>query len=261
MGSVPRKHLVMAASSEDAAMEHMERGLEKQRLCWNALNMDDSSHDMIWVGRMSVKDLNGLWWKLSPRTGKEHPASYEEATSDYEEMQTQFSWDDQAIRRIFIRKCTSEVLHSDTPPPVHVLLETVSLEPCSAGSLYSQPGLHDGLCVQIDFTSYQGVLFVLTTVMLFCCITLSTVIPFGYMSWLQAIYAVIGAILSTLVSGRYSTHIHHWEGPEFFLVKFLAFDTQLLIGNKRHAMSPEEYVFATLNLYLDIVNLFKGASQ
>ncbi|XP_055770552.1 protein lifeguard 2-like [Salvelinus fontinalis] len=31
---------------------------------------------------------------------------------------------------------------------------------------------------KIDFTSYQGVLFVLTMVMLFCCIILSIVIPF-----------------------------------------------------------------------------------
>lgn len=38
--------------------------------------------------------------------------------------------------------------------------------------------------------------------------------------------------------------------------KFLAFDTQLLMGNKRYTMSPEEYVFATLNIYLDIIYIF-----
>lgn len=40
------------------------------------------------------------------------------------------------------------------------------------------------------------------------------------------------------------------------LSQFLAFDTQLLMGNKQYAMSPEEYIFATLSLYLDIVYLF-----
>lgn len=40
------------------------------------------------------------------------------------------------------------------------------------------------------------------------------------------------------------------------LFKFLAFDTQLLMGNKRYAMSPEEYIFATLNIYLDIIYIF-----
>lgn len=33
-------------------------------------------------------------------------------------------------------------------------------------------------------------------------------------------------------------------------------DTQLLLGNKQLALSPEEYVFAALNLYTDIINIF-----
>lgn len=38
---------------------------------------------------------------------------------------------------------------------------------------------------------------------------------------------------------------------------YIVFDTQLILGGKhRIALSPEEYVFAALNLYLDIVNLF-----
>ncbi len=40
------------------------------------------------------------------------------------------------------------------------------------------------------------------------------------------------------------------------LSQFLAFDTQMLMGNKQYAISPEEYIFATLSLYLDIVYLF-----
>ena len=38
---------------------------------------------------------------------------------------------------------------------------------------------------------------------------------------------------------------------------YLVYDTQLMLGGKhKHALSPEEYIFAALNLYLDIVNLF-----
>lgn len=37
---------------------------------------------------------------------------------------------------------------------------------------------------------------------------------------------------------------------------FLAVDTQLLLGNKQLSLSPEEYVFAALNLYTDIINIF-----
>ncbi|XP_053723931.1 fas apoptotic inhibitory molecule 2b isoform X1 [Synchiropus splendidus] len=86
-----------------------------------------------------------------------------------------------------------------------------------------------------DFTSCQGVLFSLCMVMLLCAITISIVVPFGYVPWLHAIYAVLGAILFTL---------------------FLAFDTQLLLGNKRVSISPEEYIFATLSIYLDVIYLY-----
>ncbi|MEQ2176494.1 hypothetical protein GOODEAATRI_028565 [Goodea atripinnis] len=93
---------------------------------------------------------------------------------------------------------------------------------------------------KIDVTSCQGVLFSLCIAMLLCAITISIVVPFGYVPWLHAIYAVIGAILFTL---------------------FLAFDTQLLLGNKHYSISPEEYVFATLSLYLDIIYLFSFLLQ
>lgn len=34
-------------------------------------------------------------------------------------------------------------------------------------------------------------------------------------------------------------------------------DTQMIAGgNHRYTVSPEEYIFAALNLYLDIINLF-----
>lgn len=38
--------------------------------------------------------------------------------------------------------------------------------------------------------------------------------------------------------------------------QFLAFDTQLLMGNRRHSLSPEEYIFGALNIYLDIIYIF-----
>ena len=38
---------------------------------------------------------------------------------------------------------------------------------------------------------------------------------------------------------------------------YIVMDTQLMIGGKhKYSIDPEEYVFAALNLYLDIVNLF-----
>ncbi|XP_077074936.1 protein lifeguard 2-like isoform X1 [Siphateles boraxobius] len=88
---------------------------------------------------------------------------------------------------------------------------------------------------KIDITSYQGVLVVFCTVVFICGIVLAFILPFGYVPWLHAVYAVLGAILFCM---------------------FLAFDTQMLMGSKRYTISPEEYIFATLSIYLDIVYIF-----
>uniref|UniRef100_A0A3P9JUE3 Protein lifeguard 2 n=1 Tax=Oryzias latipes TaxID=8090 RepID=A0A3P9JUE3_ORYLA len=88
---------------------------------------------------------------------------------------------------------------------------------------------------KIDVTSYQGVLCIFCMVMFISGLFLAFVLPFHYVPWLDSVYAVLGAILFTM---------------------FLAFDTQLLMGNKRYTMSPEEYIFASLNIYLDIVYIF-----
>lgn len=43
----------------------------------------------------------------------------------------------------------------------------------------------------------------------------------------------------------------------FIFSLYLIYDTQLMMGGKhKYSLSPEEYIFGALNLYLDIVNLF-----
>jgi len=38
---------------------------------------------------------------------------------------------------------------------------------------------------------------------------------------------------------------------------YIIYDTQIMMGGKhKYAISPEEYIFAALNLYLDVINLF-----
>ena len=38
---------------------------------------------------------------------------------------------------------------------------------------------------------------------------------------------------------------------------YLVYDTQLMLdGKHKYALSPEEYIFAALNIYLDVVQLF-----
>ena len=38
--------------------------------------------------------------------------------------------------------------------------------------------------------------------------------------------------------------------------QFLAYDTQMLMGGRKHQLSPEEYIYGALQLYLDVVYLF-----
>ncbi|KAJ8267278.1 hypothetical protein COCON_G00124500 [Conger conger] len=82
-----------------------------------------------------------------------------------------------------------------------------------------------------DFTSCRGVLFVCLIVLLL----FSILCIFIRHRILHIVYASLGALLFTC---------------------FLAVDTQLLLGNKKLSLSPEEYVFAALNLYTDIINIF-----
>ncbi|KAM4045814.1 protein lifeguard 2 [Anomaloglossus baeobatrachus] len=88
---------------------------------------------------------------------------------------------------------------------------------------------------KVDFTSCHGLLFTLVMVLLFSGLFLVILIPFQYVPWLHAVYAVLGAIVFTM---------------------FLAFDTQMLMGNRRYTLSPEEYIFGALNIYLDIIYIF-----
>ncbi|XP_056374991.1 protein lifeguard 1-like [Hyla sarda] len=83
-----------------------------------------------------------------------------------------------------------------------------------------------------DFTIMSGGLMVALLVLL----------SFGILAaifrsmWLNIVYACIG----TFIFGMY-----------------LVVDTQLLLGGKhKYSLSPEEYIFAALNIYVDIVNLF-----
>ncbi|XP_069770495.1 protein lifeguard 1 [Narcine bancroftii] len=83
-----------------------------------------------------------------------------------------------------------------------------------------------------DLTKGLGILFVILLVLLafgiLCAIIRS--------HWLQIIYASLGTLVFSV---------------------YLVIDIQLMLGGKhRYSLSPEEYIFAALNLYLDIVNLF-----
>lgn len=88
---------------------------------------------------------------------------------------------------------------------------------------------------KVDFTKCQGLFCVLGIVTFVTGIITAIVLSFKYILWLHMLYAAIGAIVFTM---------------------FLAYHTQLLIGNRKHSIGPEEYVFAALSIYVDIVQIF-----
>ncbi|XP_025728649.1 protein lifeguard 2-like isoform X1 [Callorhinus ursinus] len=84
-----------------------------------------------------------------------------------------------------------------------------------------------------DFTMLNGMLFVL----LFVLIIYGILLLFIRSYWLHLLYAGLGTIIFSL---------------------YLVMDVQLMVGGRHHHsdLDPEEYVFAALNIYLDIINLF-----
>lgn len=83
-----------------------------------------------------------------------------------------------------------------------------------------------------DFTVCGGFIFVSLVVLLMFGI-MAICMPSSVMNLL---YASLGALVFSL---------------------YLVFDTQLMLGGShKYSISPEEYIFAALNLYLDIVNIF-----
>ncbi|XP_031235786.1 protein lifeguard 2-like isoform X2 [Mastomys coucha] len=83
-----------------------------------------------------------------------------------------------------------------------------------------------------DFTLLNGVMFVFTTVLLIYGIILLVVQSY----WLHLVYSALGTL---------------------FFSMYLVMDVQMMVGGHYHyVIDPEEYIFAALNIYVDIINLF-----
>lgn len=88
---------------------------------------------------------------------------------------------------------------------------------------------------KVDFTKCRGLFCVLGIVMFVTSIITIIVLSFKYIYWLHMLYAAIGAIVFTM---------------------FLAYHTQLLIGNRKYSIGPDEYVFGALSIYVDVIQIF-----
>ncbi|KAK6753958.1 hypothetical protein RB195_013134 [Necator americanus] len=89
--------------------------------------------------------------------------------------------------------------------------------------------------IKKDLTTCVGIAYVLGTTMMFFGLT-AIIACFAFqVTFLYTVYAVLGALLSML---------------------YLAIDIQLIMGGRRLELSPEEYIFAAMQIFLDILNIF-----
>ncbi|TRY80322.1 hypothetical protein TCAL_13299 [Tigriopus californicus] len=68
---------------------------------------------------------------------------------------------------------------------------------------------------------------------------------------------LLGGILMAILPNSKWAMIGYGSAGALIFSLYIVYDTQIMMGGKhKYALSPEEYIFAALNLYLDIINLF-----
>ena len=77
----------------------------------------------------------------------------------------------------------------------------------------------------------------------------------GVLVSLLVVFVLFG-MFAILTPSR-TTYIFYASLGAFVFSLYIVLDTQMMLGgDHKYSLSPEEYVFAALNLYLDIINLF-----
>jgi len=123
--------------------------------------------------------------------------------------------------------------------------------------------------VSILYTTASVIIAMFTTSMIFMCLTVyacctkSDWTGIGpYLS--AALFAMISfsfvVSMFSMFGGHIPKQVHLvYAGVGVLLFSFyIVYDTQLVVGgtHKKHEFSVDDYVFAALNLYLDVINMF-----
>jgi protein lifeguard len=65
----------------------------------------------------------------------------------------------------------------------------------------------------------------------------------------------VGSLISIFYRGAFFNLILSVGGAAVFSM-YLIYDLQMIMGDRKLNISPEEYIFAALNLYVDIIRIF-----
>ncbi|KAL6085177.1 hypothetical protein STEG23_032192 [Scotinomys teguina] len=102
-----------------------------------------------------------------------------------------------------------------------------------------------------DFTLLNGVLFACLSVFIIYGIIALVIRSY----WLHLVYAALGTLLFSM--DTYLVDTYNLKKQFFSLFQYLVMDVQMIVGGRYHyEVDPEEYIFAALNIYVDIINLF-----
>uniref|UniRef100_A0A182IQ08 Uncharacterized protein n=1 Tax=Anopheles atroparvus TaxID=41427 RepID=A0A182IQ08_ANOAO len=78
----------------------------------------------------------------------------------------------------------------------------------------------------------------------------------GGILFVAVLILMLFGLLAIFIPGKTMTLVYASAGALIFSI-YLVYDTQLMLGGEhKYSISPEEYIFAALNLYLDIINIF-----
>ena len=103
---------------------------------------------------------------------------------------------------------------------------------------------------KIDFTLCRGVLAAVFFVFFFFGLGIAILPLFGVnIAILHLVYSAIGVLIFSVYL-IYDTQV---EGKQQILIKI---SQMMMGGNHKFSISPEEYIFAAIAIYLDILNLF-----
>ncbi|KAJ8307268.1 hypothetical protein KUTeg_015352 [Tegillarca granosa] len=188
----------------------------------------------------------------SPTVAPE-PAPSNSSYIDTDDTFATGSFSDKAIRRGFIRKwyfsghifCPDLRTKCEEKTSWKLYMSWHICNFYDTNSVLVAAGITAAVCLsislfaiqtKIDFTMCSGLLFALLMVLIFfgfsCIIVYATI---GYNRILDCVWGGLAALVFSL---------------------FLVYDTQMIVGGRKHELDPEEYVYGALQLYIDVVYLF-----
>ncbi|VDD89703.1 unnamed protein product [Enterobius vermicularis] len=86
-----------------------------------------------------------------------------------------------------------------------------------------------------DLTSAMGIVFILSLVLMVFGLVAIIAVTVFHVKWLYTVYSAAAALL---------------------FMFYLAIDVQTVMGGRKYEVSPEDYIFAAIQIFLDIVYIF-----